>query len=464
MGLLTAEKISRVCEPVVPASSRRSRFSSLSASARGSSAAFVQPPHAPPPAVVKTAFSSPTPRWHRAATFLSRPPLWFTLLICAVALVARRPELFLHPQFWAEDGALFYLQGWDYGARMIFEPYAGYLHLTQRLVTVAALQFDPRWAPALFVGASLALTLYVAARTQSSRLPFRPHLAFALAVVLVPDAFEVLLFLVNIQWILAGGLLLLLISADARRWPQHAHDVIAAVVLGFTGPFSVLFAPLFLWRALQRRTRASTLIAVLIIVCASVQAWYIGRSPQPPPETRVALENSLAVPGMRIGASLFAGKFAATDYSFLVETALGILTLAAVAALACRRGPARVERIWLGSAFIVLLAASLFRCRAYLPALTHADFCPRYFFAPQMVFIWLVAALTGDHCRWLARTATVVLLWMLAVNLPRLHEKPLEDHQWPEHAARLQRGEDATIPINPSGWTVTLHARPSKKP
>ncbi|MCX6952049.1 MAG: hypothetical protein NTV51_07765, partial [Verrucomicrobia bacterium] len=167
---------------------------------------------------------SATPsRFKRIAAFLARPPLWATLVVCAGILVARRPELFLHPQFWAEDGTLFFAEGWTHGARTLLMPYAGYLHTAQRLVTLLALLFDPRWAPAIFVGGASALTLYVAARTQSSRLPFRPQVAFALAVVLVPDAFEVLLFLVNIQWVLAGGLLLLLVSADASRLRQHVH-------------------------------------------------------------------------------------------------------------------------------------------------------------------------------------------------------------------------------------------------
>lgn len=432
----------------LPAVPRRPRPGAWpSAKSRGPAA---RPPLSPPPRPARLA---------RLAAFLRQPPLWLTLLVCGVILVARRPELFRHPQFWAEDGALFFVQAWEQGARALFLPYAGYLHTTQRLVTALAVQCDPRWAPAIFVGATFVLTLYVAARTQSSRLPFRPHVAFALAVVLVPDAFEVLLFLVNAQWVLAGGLVLLLVSADARRPLQHVHDALAAVLLSLTGPFSVLLSPLFLWRALHRCSRASTLLAALVLSCAAVQTWFILHAPSSPPASAVATEHVLSVPGLRVLGSLFAASFVAPGCPLLVATALGALAVLLVTALALQPGPARPERIWLALAFGLFLAASLFRCRTFLPGICDFSYGSRYFFAPQLLFIWLVASVTGATRRWLARLATFALLGMLATNLPRLREHALEDLDWPAHAAKLRAGEAVTVPVNPAGWSFPVSAR-----
>ncbi|MCX6955869.1 MAG: hypothetical protein NTV51_27310, partial [Verrucomicrobia bacterium] len=233
-------------------------------------------------------------------------------------------------------------------------------------------------------------------------------------------------------------------------------------LLGLTGPFSVLFAPLFVWRACHRRTRASILLASLVVACGAVQAWFILRSPLPPPDTAVASETFLAIPGMRILGSLFVGHFVPLDYPLLIETALGAVTVLLAAALALHRGPARVERTWLLLAFVALLAASLFRCRNVLPHLSHATFGSRYFFAPQLVFLWLVATVATHSRRWLAGTATLALLWALAINLPRLHENALSDQQWSVHAAKLHAREGTvTIPINPSGWAFTVSAHPA---
>lgn len=411
----------------------------------------------PKPAIPPPSSAQPS-RFTHIRSWLTRPPFAATLLVCALALVARRPDLLRNPQFWAEDGPIFFQQNWEQGLAALAQPYAGYLHTVQRLVAALAGCFDPRFAPAIFIGATAALTLYVAARTQSTRLPFRPHVAYALAVVLVPDAFEVLLFLVNVQWVLAAGLLLLLVSSDATRPRQHVHDIGAAVMLGLTGPFSVLFAPLFVWRALHRRSRASATLAALMLGCAVVQAWYIWQGPPSEPPDRVALEHALAVPGMRIGASLFAGNWVRNE-PLLVETALGVLTLVAAAYLGLRRGPARMERSWLACALGLLLVASLFRVRNYLPGLCQADFCPRYFFAPQLVFLWLLTALTGDSRRWVAGLAGGALLWCLAANLPRLRERPLVDQHWAAETAKLTPGQSTTIAINPTDWSVTLSGR-----
>ncbi|HLN80902.1 MAG TPA: hypothetical protein VK392_06895, partial [Thermoanaerobaculia bacterium] len=224
------------------------------------------------PAVSVTAASSLA----RLRSTLARPPLWVTLLICAAILAARRPAQIRNPQFWAEDGKIFFAQAYTYGAGALVRTFAGFLHTVNRIVNAVAQWADPAWAPAIFVAAAFVLTLYVAARTQSSRFPLRPHVGYALAVVLVPDTFEILLFLVNVDRILAAALLLVLVSRDARRWWQHAHDVAAVSVLGLTGPYSVFFAPLFLWRALQRRTRASVVLAILATGCGLTQGVLIG--------------------------------------------------------------------------------------------------------------------------------------------------------------------------------------------
>jgi hypothetical protein len=394
------------------------------------------------------------------ARWLRTPPLWFTLVACGVILAARRPEAWRHAQFWAEDGLIFFGQAWSFGWRAVFLPYGGYLHLLPRLVAGLAVQLDPLWTPTGFMLGAAVFTLYVAARTQSARLPFRPHLAYALAVVLVPDVFEVLLLLVNAQCVLAGALVLLLISRDATRPRQHAHDVAAAVLLGLTGPHSVVLAPLFAWRAWRRRSRASVALAAIVGACALVQAWFIVQLPAEPTRP-ISGEMLLAVPGMRVGASLLAGSFAPLDYPFAVETALGALVLVAVALGAWLPGPARAERVAVALAFALLLAASLYRCRFVLPDLRHATFGNRYFFVVQLCFVWLAIATTlGGPSRRAARLGAVALLWMVAANFSRLREPGLPDLDWPAQAAKLRSGEAVTVPINPAGWSVSVPARP----
>jgi hypothetical protein len=395
----------------------------------------------------------------RLRSFLFHPPIWLTLMACAGILALRKPDAFYNPQFWGEDGPNFYKDALLMGPKAFFEVYASYLHTVARCVGALATWFDPKWAPTVFVGSALAFTLYAAARTQSARCPLPRHAGCALAVVLVPDAFEVLLNITNLQWINFGSLLLILISADAKRWWQHLHDGVMVLLFGLSGPFSIIVAPLFLWRAWQRRTAASLIVSGLALVAAGVQAWTVWHYPPGTQDSPVALEALLAVPGMRITGSLLLGTLVPQDFSRGVEIVLGLVALAAVTTLAQRKGAFRLERIWLGLAFAGLLASTLFRCRYVLPDLCHAVFGSRYFFPLQLITVWLILAAAADERRWVARTGGALALWCLLINTPRLREGAYDDLQWKNYAAHIREGRAIVVPVNPRPWEIVLPER-----
>jgi len=393
---------------------------------------------------------------------LSEPPRAAVLLVCAAVLALRRAGALSNPQFWAEDGHFYeraYMMGW----RCLTLPYAGYLHAVPRAVAVLAASIDPSLAPAVFVGVAALLTLYVASRAVSPRCPLpRAAGVFALAVVLVPDTYEVLLNVVNLQWVLAGGLVLLLVSRDPAGRVQWAHDLCAAVALGLTGPFSVILAPLFLWRAWEQRTRASAVLAGVVASCGLVQALCLHFQPPSDPgipgDWGAAL---LVLPAVarRIGGSLLLGSLLPETSGTALGTAAGLATLLGVGFLALRPGPLRAERRMLGLAFLAILGASLLRTRWTL----HEYFTPhsnsRYMFMPQLIALWLLL-LTACQAGRPGRLAAALALWCLAVNAPRLREPAYADLQWARYAPAIRTGEAQRIPINPPGWILTLPARP----
>jgi hypothetical protein len=381
----------------------------------------------------------------RAARLLADPPNAAVLFVCAAILGLRRAGAFTNPQFWAEDG-YFYERARSVGWHSLWLPYNGYLHLVPRSAAIVAAHADPALVPSIFVGFAALFTLYVASRTLSPRCPLPRYAGLAaLAVVLVPDTYEVLLNLVNLQWVLAGGLVLLLVSRDPSGWGPWIHDLAASVALGLTGPFSIVLAPLFLWRAWMRKTRASALLAAAVAACAVVQAYCVSR---------------LLLPaiGRRIGGSLLLGSLVPGEAAIGVGTVAGLATLAAIGFLALRPGPARRERCVLGIALFGILAASLLRTRWTL----HEYFTPhsdsRYVFVPQLLALWLlISAACGSG--WTARWAAAAALACLAFNLPRLREPAYADMKWTLYVPAIRAGEAVRIPINPEGWILTLPAR-----
>jgi hypothetical protein len=386
---------------------------------------------------------------------LGRPPLWCTLLICAVILGLRRPDVFQSPQFWAEDGRVFFLDAKTLGVASLLEPSAGYLHAMLRIVAWIASLMDPALAPALYIAAAAAGTLYVAARTQSSRFPFAPSAAYAFAVVLVPDSGEVLLTLTNLQWVLAGGLLLVLIAREPERASQRVHDIVAIILLGLTGPFVVPLLPLFVWRARQRRTRFSICLAVLAAVLATLQLALILRAGTSlSASAPIGWHSILGIPGVRVvGSLLTGGRFDVRD-GMGWAIAVTIIGVAGIVVLAVRRGPQDTERKMLGLAFAGLLVVVLYRCRYELPALLHGA-APRYFFVLQMIAIWLALANLRISRKLPETVGWCALFVGLILNFPRLRAPAFRDYNWAESAAKIRKGERVVTVINPD-WPLEV--------
>ena len=398
----------------------------------------------------------------RLTRVLADPPAAAVLAACAVILCLRRAEALTNPQFWAEDG-YFFERAYVFGWRAFLEPFAGYLHTILRMIAGVSVAIDPSRAPAIFVACSGAATLYVAARTLSRRCPLpRFAGACALAVVLVPDTFEVFLNVVNLQWVLAAGLILLLISRDPAGAGQWAHDLAAAALMGLTGPFCIILSPLFAWRAWSRRTRASLALAAIIVACALVQLALVLVEPPFPGDARAAhtVAARLLLPAVarRIGASIVLGSFMAPSTDLVIGTVAGLATLAGVGYMAFRPGRLRAERTLLGLAFAAMLLGAFVRTRytldQYFEPLAHA----RYVFIPQLVAIWLLLLTAAEGGR-AGRAATALAVIGLLANAPRDREPAYVDMHWSRYAPMIRAGERVVVPVNPPGWVMPLPAR-----
>jgi hypothetical protein len=395
------------------------------------------------------------------AHVLADPPKLGVLAACAVILGFRRAEAWTNPQFWAED-AYFYERAYSLGWHALALPYAGYLHTIPRIIAAMAVFFDPARVPLVFAVCAGALTLYIAARALSERCPL-PHFAglCGLAVVLVPDTREVLLTLVNLQWVLAGGLILLLISRDPAGAGQRTHDALAAIALGLTGPFCIIVAPLFLWRAWNRRSQASGMLAALVLACALSQGYIIHREPPGAAGTAsdpIAGELALPVIAQRLGGSIVLGSPTPYRKDPKMGTLLGVATLIGAGYLAFKAGSLRRERIILGLVLAGVLAGALFRTRYSLNEYFTTHAMSRYLYVPQLLAIWLLLSVASGKDR-AGRIAAIVLVFALLANIPRLREPAYADMHWKLYAPRIRAGEAVTVPINPPGWVIGMPAR-----
>jgi hypothetical protein len=326
-----------------------------------------------------------------------------------------------------------------------------------------AVQLDPVFAPGFYVGCSAAVTLYVAARTLSDRCRL-PHFAglCAMAVVLVPDTQEVLLNVVNVQWLLAVGLILILISRDPTKVWEWTHDLIACIAVGLTGPFCIFLLPLYIWRALCRKTSASFTLALIVAACAFIQLFFVHRELVGRPSVPISWDSNVqffgAMVGRRIGGSLMLGAFLPGKGSSDLWTALGAATLGLVSFLAFRPGNLRYERATMGFAFVVFVVAASVRTYSNLNLYFTDHAHSRYVFVPQLLTIFLLLAAAGKSDRW-AKFFAIFAVCCFITNIPRLREPEYVDMQWQLYAPKIREGEAVTVPINPPGWEIHIPAR-----
>ena len=365
-------------------------------------------------------------------------------------LFARRPETFLNPQFWAEDGPIFFVQADEFGARTLTFSWAGYHHFLLRLIAAVSSPLTAHLVPAAYVGISLLVLLAIVLALFSPRLNLPARPACALAIALIPHTGEAIGNLTNLQWVCALGLVWLLLARDANTMRQHVTDGVIALVLGLTGTFSILFAPLFAWRAWRRRTSASLVLAALVVITAGVQLWTIAHSlPHPVGKENFTVEKVAWWLGFRLPAALFLpGEWAMRTPRGVLDV-LGVLTVATLLVTAFLPGRHRERRLLLVAAVAVVLAATIFRAGHELIAFAGLKNGDRYLFIPKVLIAWLLIS-GWSQAGWIRWSTLTVCGLLLLTTATHWRYERLPDRHWPDYARRIEAGERVEgITVNP---------------
>jgi hypothetical protein len=402
--------------------------------------------------------------------------------VAVLALIAsRRPDALTRPQFWAEDGGVWFAAAYNHGAlASLLTPSAAYFQTFSRLSAAGGVLVGLRHAPLLFAAGALVAqalpVLYVLSSRMAGVLPDRRVRALAaLLLVGLPNSFEVQINVTNAQthFALLGFLIVVADAPPGRAWA--ALDLALLALGGLSGPTYVFLVPVALAAWWRERTPWRAAVGAVVAGVSAVQTLgflidtgggrftsALGASPG----------RFLGIVG---GHVVLGGLASSTVHGALVRpggdapllvAALGLVGVLVLvrAVLVSGNFPLRALALF---AALVMAAALSSPAVGHVPrwqALQWPLVGGRYWFMPTVA---LLAALVWSAFRDPRRAgralSLVALAVVLLVGVPldwRVAPRP--DLRFVQHVTRFEAaapGTVVTIPIPPQGWTMSLRKR-----
>jgi hypothetical protein len=396
-------------------------------------------------------------------------PWWAALLASATVLALKAPDALIHPQFFAEDGVIFFADEWRVPWPLL-DPYAHYLHVIPRLVAKFATLFSVAHAPAIYNYCTWILASLALASLRHLRLGPLPFGVLLAGVALTPTSGEVFGTLTGLQWFLLFYQVSFL-SRFALGDPSSAPlaRALIGLLVGLTGPFSIFVA------------LAAT--AIMAISMAQ-QRW----APDRPTSIRPTLEWACLSLSAAIQLYLVLSRGESQAGSLALGTLARLVSSLQRHTLGVRLLPSWLFQILLVALFVavyrqlrdrrqrLLLLGLCMTAALQLLAVTRRSSVEagtgliklrgsdRYYGFLKAFLFWLCAcalltllARVRPRVRW--AVLTVMMLVPAVTSGFALQRHAFPSREWAEPARRLEAGEAMDVEIHPGGkWRVQLPA------
>jgi hypothetical protein len=392
-------------------------------------------------------------------------------LAALAAVFSRLPGAFLHPQFFAEDGWVWYQQAYNlHWLRSLGLAQAGYLQTFPRLVAGVALLLPMQWAPLIMTLAGAVIQVLPVTALLSRRCtPWGPlplRVLMAALYLAIPDAPEIHIVLTNAMWHLAVLEALLAFSVPPLSWRGRVSDSLLFAIGAISGPFCLLLLPCIAAWWWIRRQRWTLAVMGITFLGAAIQVLTILHSAR-------ARQAPLGVTPLRLlrimAGSIFIDSMTGTGGPYL---RVSLLIVAAIGGLTMMvwgwRSAPLAGRLYISFALLVLIAC--LRDPLLLPGTTprwevlaNATGI-RYWFLPSLMFLWSAAWCASGGENRLVRLAGMAVLLLTLVGVYREWIYPSwPANHWSADVARfrsLKPGEHMIFQVyDPGGRTMELIKR-----
>jgi hypothetical protein len=408
-------------------------------------------------------------------------------LLALLLLFVKSPDAILAPQFWAEDGAVFFADQFQRAWPPLLTPYAGYLHTVTRLVAWIAGWFDFSHAPLLYNVFAIVIDAVCIAFVSMRMRTWVPQWAVFASFLVVPASGDIFGTVTNVQWFmqfaLAAACFTPAAAAPAMSRAVRAIGHVALALAALSGPFSVLVTGLAAGAVLIGRLAAApdsrphtfslanigraigaagrqlpARNVLIVLVCAAIQATVLVTNELRTPVESFMLSHDLQASfGVLDKSNSF---FMYTMVHPFFPGQLAFLTVMIAVSSACLVHALFRPSAWHGIACLFLglgivqpILAYMKQREAYTLAATS-----HYFYLLGVVCCWIAWRMVGErltsHRRVALAAVAVATVLAMALRPEYFHREALYDMQWARHVERLRKDKalSVIVPINPAPW------------
>ena len=393
---------------------------------------------------------------------------FISFLVVLLVLFYKRPDAFIHSQFWAEEGTVFFFDAYHYGFKTLFNTCAGYFHLYPRLVFWLAISFGIpfeympyvccyAWLFIMFI-----LLVYIWGRVElDSKLKF----FIAISTVLLPLQAEVLMNLTNVQWIMALFPIIIFSSSNLKKNKKWFWaDVCVLFISGFTGPNFVILLPLLLFFAFKQRKNLVANPRLLLLYCLALMPTIaciislvfhgsVSRS-----EGEFKITNPAFIEYLHLQyAFIFLGKLA-YDMPFVLKCLFVLLVFSYAITIFKKIINGTITNNFVIATFFTGILYVLTTLVSYRnnPAILHPhNEGIRNFYLPAVCCIWFLISILKPSNNPIPVLCLLMLLFVFE-NVRCMGRERLIDYHWETYAKKIKTADTLSIPINPEGWHLFI--------
>lgn len=394
-------------------------------------------------------------------------------VISFLTVFSRRHDALTNPQFWAEDGRIWYADAYNRGiVYSLLTPQDGYYQTISRLVACFAQLLPLAQAPLVFNLTAIAVKVLVAnfllSRRMSTLIPsLGGRAAIAFLYLAMPHSSETNANLTNVQWHLALLSFLIIIAAPSSRTLWRIFDFTVVSISALSGPFCLLLLPVAVVHKLMRKEARTFILLVILAVGAMIQMSSLLATARPSAQP---LGATIGLFWKIVGGHLFVSAVVGEHgYSWLVGHFIWnvgvafLVTLTGLGLLVYAFIKAGLElRLLIFFAFLIVSSALLSPAISNeVPQWTvmwYTGACPRYWLIPIFCVFACLLDLTRNSLTTVRRVSTLLLALSVVGIVADWKYPRFKDLEFQRYAASFERvpaGEDITIPINPD-WQMHL--------